>query len=174
MRPVLGAPAFDTLRAKKMDALYVAINELLNANRLRIVTSAQAAKLPTILGTRYWADRDHTSRDARREGRHRITIRFGGRYWHQTDIPTDQPNAWLRGNSGHENLRRPLPLRLKGRHHAGRFLTTHCRLPFFCPLVAIKKAQSLSEMERRVVLGELRCAHDGRLQFTMKTKTKNP
>jgi len=55
MRPVLGAPAFDTLRAKKMDALYVAINELLNANRLRIVTSAQAAKLPTILGTRYWA-----------------------------------------------------------------------------------------------------------------------
>ena len=55
MRPVLGAPAFDTLRAKKMDALYVAINELLNANRLRIVTSAQAAKLPTILGTRDWA-----------------------------------------------------------------------------------------------------------------------
>lgn len=117
MRPVLGAPAFDTLRAKKMDALYVAINELLNANRLRIVTSAQAAKLPTILGTRDWAgsgglrsygpnfpalfaragrqfehcksDRDHTSRDARREGRHsdRKTIRFGGRYWHETDMP---------------------------------------------------------------------------------------
>jgi putative ABC transport system substrate-binding protein len=49
------APAFDKLKAEKMDALYVVINELLNANRLRIVTSAQAAKLPTIFGTRDWA-----------------------------------------------------------------------------------------------------------------------
>jgi len=48
------APAFDRLKAEKADALYVVINELLNANRLRIVTSAQAAKLPTIFGTRDW------------------------------------------------------------------------------------------------------------------------
>jgi ABC-type uncharacterized transport system substrate-binding protein len=48
------APAFDRLKAEKVDALYVVINELLNANRLRIVTSAQAAKLPTIFGTRDW------------------------------------------------------------------------------------------------------------------------
>jgi putative ABC transport system substrate-binding protein len=48
------APAFDKLRAEKTDALYVVINELLNANRLRIVTSAQTAKLPTIFGTRDW------------------------------------------------------------------------------------------------------------------------
>ena len=31
------------------------INELLNANRLRIVASAEAAKLPSIYGTRDWA-----------------------------------------------------------------------------------------------------------------------
>ncbi len=49
------APAFDKLKAEKTDALYVVINELLNANRLRIVTSAQVAKLPTIFGTRDWA-----------------------------------------------------------------------------------------------------------------------
>jgi putative ABC transport system substrate-binding protein len=49
------APAFDKLKAEKSDALYVVINELLNANRLRIVTSAQSAKLPTIFGTRDWA-----------------------------------------------------------------------------------------------------------------------
>ncbi len=48
------APAFDRLKAEKADALYVVINELLNANRLRIVTSAQSAKLPTIYGTRDW------------------------------------------------------------------------------------------------------------------------
>ncbi len=48
------APAFDKLKAEKTDALYVVINELLNANRLRIVTSAQSAKLPTIFGTRDW------------------------------------------------------------------------------------------------------------------------
>ena len=48
------APAFDRLKAEKADALYVVINELLNANRLRIVTSAQTAKLPTIFGTRDW------------------------------------------------------------------------------------------------------------------------
>jgi putative ABC transport system substrate-binding protein len=48
------APAFDKLKAEKTDALYVVINELLNANRLHIVTSAQTAKLPTIFGTRDW------------------------------------------------------------------------------------------------------------------------
>ena len=48
------APAFDKLKTEKTDALYVVINELLNANRLRIVTSAQTAKLPTIFGTRDW------------------------------------------------------------------------------------------------------------------------
>jgi ABC-type uncharacterized transport system substrate-binding protein len=48
------ASAFDKLRAEKIDALYVVSNELLNANSLLIVTSAQAAKLPTIFGIRDW------------------------------------------------------------------------------------------------------------------------
>ena len=38
-----------------MDAVYIVINELLNANRLLIVNSAQAEKLPSIYGTRDWA-----------------------------------------------------------------------------------------------------------------------
>jgi putative ABC transport system substrate-binding protein len=46
------APAFEALKA---DALYVVINELLNANRPAIVTSALGARLPTIFGTRDWA-----------------------------------------------------------------------------------------------------------------------
>ena len=47
-------PAFAMLKTEQADALYVVINELLNANRLLIVTSAQAAKLPAIYGTRDW------------------------------------------------------------------------------------------------------------------------
>jgi putative tryptophan/tyrosine transport system substrate-binding protein len=48
------ASAFAKLKTKQADALYVVINELPNANRLLIVTSAQAAKLPAIYGTRDW------------------------------------------------------------------------------------------------------------------------
>lgn len=48
------APAFARLKTEQADALYVVINELLNANRLLIVTSAQAAKLPSMYGTRDW------------------------------------------------------------------------------------------------------------------------
>jgi putative ABC transport system substrate-binding protein len=48
------ALAFDRLKVAQTDALYVVINELLNANRVRIVTSALAAHLPTIFGTRDW------------------------------------------------------------------------------------------------------------------------
>jgi putative ABC transport system substrate-binding protein len=44
--------AFARLKTEQADALYVVINELLNANRLLIVTSAQAANLPAIYGTR--------------------------------------------------------------------------------------------------------------------------
>jgi putative ABC transport system substrate-binding protein len=46
--------AFAKLKTEQADALYVVINELLNANRLLIVTSAQAARLPAIYGTRDW------------------------------------------------------------------------------------------------------------------------
>lgn len=41
--------------AQVRDALYVVINELLNANRLLIVNSARDAKLPSIFGTRDWS-----------------------------------------------------------------------------------------------------------------------
>jgi putative tryptophan/tyrosine transport system substrate-binding protein len=47
-------PAFARLKSEKADALYVVINELLNANRLLIVRSAEAARLPSIYGTRDW------------------------------------------------------------------------------------------------------------------------
>jgi putative ABC transport system substrate-binding protein len=47
-------PAFANLKSEQADALYVVINELLNANRLLIVTSAQAARVPAIYGTRDW------------------------------------------------------------------------------------------------------------------------
>jgi putative tryptophan/tyrosine transport system substrate-binding protein len=48
-------PAFARLNTEQVDALYVVINELLNANRLLIVRSAEAAKLPAIYGTHDWA-----------------------------------------------------------------------------------------------------------------------
>lgn len=47
-------PAFAKAAAEKADALYVVINELLNANRLLIVTSADKAKMPSIYGTHDW------------------------------------------------------------------------------------------------------------------------
>ena len=47
-------PAFERAATEKADALYVVINELLNANRLLIVTSAERAKLPSIYGTHDW------------------------------------------------------------------------------------------------------------------------
>jgi putative ABC transport system substrate-binding protein len=47
-------PAFERAKTEKADALYVVINELLNANRLLIVTSAERAKLPSIYGTHDW------------------------------------------------------------------------------------------------------------------------
>jgi putative ABC transport system substrate-binding protein len=46
--------AFASLKTEQADALYVVINELLNANRLLVVTSAEAARLPSIYGTRDW------------------------------------------------------------------------------------------------------------------------
>jgi putative tryptophan/tyrosine transport system substrate-binding protein len=46
--------AFARLKTEQADALYVVINELLNANRMLIVTSAVAARLPAIYGTRDW------------------------------------------------------------------------------------------------------------------------
>jgi putative ABC transport system substrate-binding protein len=47
-------PAFAGLKNAQADALYVVIDALLNSNRLLIVTSAQAAKVPAIYGTRDW------------------------------------------------------------------------------------------------------------------------
>ena len=46
--------AFARLKTEQADALYVVINELLNANRLLIVTSAEAARLLAIYGTQDW------------------------------------------------------------------------------------------------------------------------
>jgi putative ABC transport system substrate-binding protein len=46
--------AFAKLKTEQADALYVVIDELLNANRLLIVRSAEAAKLPAIYGTHDW------------------------------------------------------------------------------------------------------------------------
>ena len=46
--------AFAALKPDKADALYVVINELLNANRMLVVTSAETARLPSIYGTRDW------------------------------------------------------------------------------------------------------------------------
>ena len=46
--------AFARLKTEQADALYVVINELLNANRLLIVRSAEAAKIPAIYGTHDW------------------------------------------------------------------------------------------------------------------------
>ncbi len=40
--------AFARLKTEQADALYVVIDELLNANRLLIVRSAEAAKLPIV------------------------------------------------------------------------------------------------------------------------------
>lgn len=48
------APAFETLKARA-DAIYVVINELLNASRARIVELAMSARLPSIYGTSDWA-----------------------------------------------------------------------------------------------------------------------
>jgi putative ABC transport system substrate-binding protein len=47
-------PAFELQKAQ-VDALYVVIDELLNANRARIVNLALAARLPSIYGTADWA-----------------------------------------------------------------------------------------------------------------------
>jgi ABC-type uncharacterized transport system substrate-binding protein len=46
--------AFEKMNVDKTEALYVVINELLNANRMLIVTSAETAKKPAIFGTRDW------------------------------------------------------------------------------------------------------------------------
>jgi putative ABC transport system substrate-binding protein len=47
------APAFESLNSK-VDALYVVINELLNASRAHITTLAQTARLPSVYGTADW------------------------------------------------------------------------------------------------------------------------
>jgi putative tryptophan/tyrosine transport system substrate-binding protein len=46
--------AFARLKTEQADALYVVIDALLNTNRLLIVRSAEAAKLPAIYGTHDW------------------------------------------------------------------------------------------------------------------------
>ena len=46
--------AFGRLKTERADAPYVVIDELLNANRLLILRSAEAAKLPAIYGTHDW------------------------------------------------------------------------------------------------------------------------
>ena len=46
--------AFGRLKTERADVLYVVIYELLNANRLLILRSAEAAKLPAIYGTHDW------------------------------------------------------------------------------------------------------------------------
>jgi putative tryptophan/tyrosine transport system substrate-binding protein len=46
--------AFAKLKTEQVDALYVVIDALLNTNRLVIVRSAEAAKLPAIYGTHDW------------------------------------------------------------------------------------------------------------------------
>jgi len=47
------ASAFEALKSQA-DAIYVVINELLNASRARIVNLALGARLPSIYGTRDW------------------------------------------------------------------------------------------------------------------------
>ena len=42
------APAFETLKGRAADALYVAPDGLVNTNRIRINTLALGAKLPTM------------------------------------------------------------------------------------------------------------------------------
>jgi ABC-type uncharacterized transport system substrate-binding protein len=49
------APAFEALNGHA-DALYVCIDGLLNANRIRINTSALGARLPTMYGTRDYVE----------------------------------------------------------------------------------------------------------------------
>ena len=50
-RPEDIAPAFEAIR-DRVDALYVVVNALFNANRTRIITLALIARLPMILNTR--------------------------------------------------------------------------------------------------------------------------
>jgi putative ABC transport system substrate-binding protein len=45
-------PAFEAARAAKADALYIAVNALVAANRTRIITLALGARLPTIASIR--------------------------------------------------------------------------------------------------------------------------
>ena len=47
-------PAFDHALRQRADALYVVINELLNANRSLVLSSATEAKLPSMFGTHDW------------------------------------------------------------------------------------------------------------------------
>jgi putative tryptophan/tyrosine transport system substrate-binding protein len=49
------APAFDALKGR-VDAMYVAADGLVNANRSRINTLALAARLPTMHGLREWTE----------------------------------------------------------------------------------------------------------------------
>jgi putative tryptophan/tyrosine transport system substrate-binding protein len=49
------APAFDAFKGR-VDALYVADEVLVNANRIRINTLAVGARLPTIHGFREWVE----------------------------------------------------------------------------------------------------------------------
>jgi putative tryptophan/tyrosine transport system substrate-binding protein len=49
------APAFDALNGRA-EALYVCIDPLVNAHRIRINTLAMAARLPTVHGSREWLE----------------------------------------------------------------------------------------------------------------------
>jgi putative ABC transport system substrate-binding protein len=50
-----GPPAFEALKGRA-DALYVCIDALVNANRIRINTSALGARLPTMHGSRDYVE----------------------------------------------------------------------------------------------------------------------
>jgi putative tryptophan/tyrosine transport system substrate-binding protein len=50
------APAFETLKGSRADALYVCAEPLVNANRTRINSLAQGARLPTIYGFREYVE----------------------------------------------------------------------------------------------------------------------
>jgi putative ABC transport system substrate-binding protein len=50
------APAFETLKGGRADALYVCAEPLVNANRTRINSLAQGARLPTIYGFREYVE----------------------------------------------------------------------------------------------------------------------
>jgi putative ABC transport system substrate-binding protein len=50
------APAFEALKGRAADGLYVGVDPLINANRVRISTLALGARLPTVYGFRGYVE----------------------------------------------------------------------------------------------------------------------